>query len=137
MLTKKQKNALRTIDFSKCDWKVKGESNNGSNISFVQMKAKTLREILRLGFYSVENANPKEANCLIRLYQKGYCYKSNIYTLYGSQVFTKRFGKWVSKNAMGGQLKLDHSKCMIVKWLSEDECFQVEAEFFDVYLKIR
>ena len=137
MLTKKQKKALRSIGYSKCQWQVKEGKNNSSIPSFVQLKAEALKEIAKLGFVNVEIVNPKKANSLLRLYQTSYDYERDEYNVYGTQFFTKSFGKWISKNSMSSQLKLDYEKCIIRKWLCQDDYIDLNCEFFDIYLKIR
>ena len=103
------------------------------------VKESVFREILKLGFSSVERVEPNKANCIVRVFQKlHYHYDYDLtYNVYGAVCFTLKAGKWVTRPF--GEIRdfeIDYSKHIIKHWLCQDEYVEFDLDFFDCYVKV-
>ena len=105
--------------------------------STYEIAENVFKQILACGFSKVERVSPKDANCIVRVFQKlHHEYDSRtIFNMYGADVFVKNITKWTSEYC-GECYTLDYAECSILQSLEQDEDVKFNAEFVDFYLKI-
>lgn len=105
--------------------------------SIYEIAENVFKKILDSGFSKVERVSPKDANCIVRVFQKLH-HKYDYYTtfnMYGADVFVKNITNWTSENC-GECFTLNFAECSILQWIEQDETVKFDAEFVDFYVKV-
>ncbi len=98
-----------------------------------------VKEKIEESGFSLKRVSPIEANCVIRLYSN-LCveFDEEAYCFLGASFYTKAHGKnkWVKYNEEGEGCEIDFSKCEVEVRTSSGEERTVEADYFDVFVKV-
>ena len=141
MLTKEKKLRLRNTNMFVASYKeVDGTpylKQKPINIPDVwEIRREAMRQIQAIGFANIEPIEPKNANCIIRIFTKRHFEYENeeIHNVYGFQCFVKENGIWISE--MGKILQINFKKCEIIHFLLPNESVEYSCDFIDCYVKI-
>lgn len=158
MLSKEQKEKLRNINMYEISYiekkgiaivektvkNVKRHKETSSTVeeefiipSPYQIAESIFKQILGCGFSKVERVSPRNANCIIRVFQKlHHEYEFGIvFNLYGANCFIKSGTSWISE-CEGNTFQLDYNEYLVSQWLYQDEKITFETEFIDIYVKV-
>lgn len=145
MLSIGQKKEIRRICFFEYACREKdGKPITDHDKEFVipslnEIKESIFKEILKLGFSSIERVGPNNANCIIRVFQKSHYHYDDVltYNIYGAACFTQKSGQWVTSSFGGSQdFKINFSQYIVRHWLHQDEYIDFDLDFFDCYVKV-
>jgi len=105
--------------------------------TFYEIKEMIFNQIFNLGYSKIERVAQSEANCIIRLFKKQHHPYNNIfiYSIYGANCYVRIFGDWVTK-CNDKPIPIDHSECIVRHWIYNEECVDINCEFFDITVKI-
>lgn len=155
MLFKEQKEKLRNIHMYEISYKEKNsiaiidktvkrgkETFSTVEEEFIvpspyQILESVFLQIVRCGFSTVERVSPKNANCIIRVFQKLHQEHEfdTVFNLYGADCFVKSGNNWISE-CDGNTFRLNHTEHLIDQWLYQDEKVSFKTDFIDVYVKV-
>lgn len=147
----KEKNGVPIIEKRGSQSKI-GKLIEGKMVvpSSYQLVDSVIAQILECGFSKVERVAPSDANCIIRVFQKlHYEYdRELIFNIYGADCFVREYfafgdrffsreeSDWLTTDLNDETFSINFSKCSISEWLCQDEKVIIEADFFDIYVRV-
>lgn len=106
------------------------------NYEIGKLRRMIFEQIEKLG-YTINQTNPKQANCIIRVYNDEKEYEDGKYRILGMHCYLKnQTGQWKCIDRMGTEFEIDFSKHVIRIWFFQDEYWDVSVDFFDTYVKL-
>lgn len=101
-----------------------------------QLRRRMIWELERMG-YKIIQVNPKEANCIIRVYRQEKAYHGATYRMFGAHCYTKtKSSRWKSIDETGEEHGIDFSNHTLHIWFNEDSFWRVAVDSFDTYVKL-
>lgn len=141
MFTKEQKENIRTINlFEEFYGNKKGVSFHNKKKVHIpdvwELKEQVIKSIIEKGFSKVERVEPKNANCIIRIFnnRKVEFGRDVMTNIYGFNCFVKEGGKWISESC--NKFEINFEKYEVGYWLCPDEYVTYDCDFVDFYVKI-
>lgn len=141
MLTREKKEMIRRTNMFEATYKEKDGiaylNQKPIEIPDVwEIKREAMKQILSIGFSRIKLVEPKNANCIVRIFTKRHFKYENyeIHNVYGFQCFVKEKGVWLSD--IGNIFKMNFEKCEIIHYLLDNESVEYNCDFIDCYVKV-